>query len=166
MWFKRSTEVTVGLFLLAGILAMLMLALRVSGLTEFTHSKGYDLTASFDNIGGLRVNAPVTLAGVKIGSVQSIHLNSESFKADVTMDINPKDNNLPADSSASILTAGLLGSNYIGLTPGFDDSVLKNGGRIEETHSALILENLIGQLLFSLKNDDEKSEEKPNATNS
>lgn len=150
----RTLEVIVGLFMLAGILALLMLALKVSGLSTYMGSNGYLVSASFDNIGGLKVRAPVTVAGVRVGEVTDINLDRTTFKAVITMRINPNQNHLPTDSSASILTQGLLGANYISLTPGFDETSLKNGDRIANTHPALILENLIGQLLFSLKNSN------------
>lgn len=151
---KRIIEMTVGLFMIAGLLSMLILALKVSGLTQGRASDYYRLTAEFDNIGSLKERAPVRIAGVKIGQIEKIELQNEHFKAKVTLLINKKESNLPSDTSANILTEGLLGSNYISLTPGYENDALKNGGIIATTHPALILENLIGQLLFSLKNKD------------
>ncbi len=143
----------VGLFMLAAIIALLFLAFRVSGLTHMSKSDYYTVTAEFDNIGGLKVRAPVRLAGVSIGRVAKISLDPQSFRAQVTLLINKKDNNLPLDTSAGIMTEGLLGANYVSLTPGFDTQALKAGGVIQTTRSALILENLIGQLLFNLKSN-------------
>ncbi|MES2998086.1 MAG: outer membrane lipid asymmetry maintenance protein MlaD [Pseudomonadota bacterium] len=145
----RIIEVWVGLFMLIGIIALLILALKVSGLS--VGSDGYSVTANFDNIGGLKIRSPVTLSGVKIGQVSGITLDSTQFKAVVTMRIDANQRQLPADTSASILTQGLLGANYISLKPGFDQTFLKNGSAIQDTHPALILEDLIGQLIFSLK---------------
>lgn len=153
---ERSIEIIVGFFMLAGILALLVLALKVSGLSTAMGGNGYMVTASFDNIGSLKARAPVTVAGVRIGEVTNIHLDTTTFKAIVTMRLNPKQDDLPVDTSASILTQGLLGANYISLTPGFANTLLTNGSRISNTHPALILEDLIGQLLFSLKNTASK----------
>lgn len=142
--------------MLAGMLALLMLALKVSGLTAYMGKQGYLVTANFDNVGGLKLRSPVTIAGVRIGEVADIQLDKNTFKALVTLRINSNQDKIPEDSSASILTQGLLGANYISLTPGYEENNLKNGSQIENTHPALILENLIGQLLFSLKNSGNK----------
>jgi phospholipid/cholesterol/gamma-HCH transport system substrate-binding protein len=152
---KKILEMSVGLFMIAGLLSLLLLALKVSGLRQGGASDYYRLTAEFENIGSLRERAPVRIAGVRIGQIEKIELQNQHFKAKVTLLINKQENNLPSDTSASILTEGLLGSNYIGLTPGYEEIVLKNGDKITDTHPALILENLIGQLLFSLKNKDQ-----------
>lgn len=153
---KRFIEVLVGLFMLAGLASLAMLALRVSGLTQHQSTHSYKIFAEFDNIGSLKERAPVRIAGVRIGQVEKIELQNQNYRARVTLSIDKKESNLPTDTAASILTEGLLGSNYISLTPGFDTASLKNGSMIATTHPALILENLIGQLLFSLKNKDEK----------
>ncbi|MBX9705755.1 MAG: outer membrane lipid asymmetry maintenance protein MlaD [Gammaproteobacteria bacterium] len=147
---RRATEILVGLFMIIAIAAFAVLAIKVSGLTSSFSGSTYTVTADFDNVGSLKVNAPVKLAGVKIGSVASISYDPQSFRAVVTMQIQDKVNNLPLDSSASILTEGLLGANYVGIGPGFSDQNLKNGSQIQDTHAALILENLIGQLLFNV----------------
>lgn len=144
--------------MIAGALALVILALKVSGLTQMGGSDYYQVSAQFDNIGDLKVRAPVRLAGVTIGQVSAINLDSKTFRANVTMLINDKDDYLPTDTSASILTAGLLGSNYIGLTPGYENTVLKSGGVIQITHPAIVLENLIGQLIFSQSNKDKKED--------
>lgn len=153
----KKLETAVGFFLLFSIVALLILALKVSSLGIYSGTKGYRITAVFGNIGDLKVRAPVTIAGVRIGEVSAVQIDPKTFKAVVALHINENQTHLPSDSSASIYTQGLLGSNYISLTPGFDDQhFLKNGSRIINTHSALILEDLIGQLLFSLKNSDKK----------
>lgn len=154
---EKTIETTVGLFMLAGILALLVLALKVSGLSNTVGFEGYQVSANFDNIGSLKVRAPVTIAGVRVGQVTQIRLDPTTFKAVVTIKIDKNKNAIPEDSSASILTEGLLGSNYISLTPGFDTAYLKEGDVIDSTHSALILENLIGQFLFSISHKDKDS---------
>lgn len=154
----RWIEITVGFFMLLGILALLMLGLQVSGLSmALTGHTAYEVSANFDNIGDLRPRAPVTIAGVHIGEVKSISLNPTTFKAIVTLTLNDNKTKIPDDSSASIYTAGILGSNYIELTPGFDDSTLHQGSVISATHSALILENLIGQLVYKLGGSSDSS---------
>lgn len=140
----------VGAFIIAGIVALLTLALKISGLNYYPTQGNYQLIASFDNIGGLKVRAPVRLAGVQIGEVKSIAIEPKTFKALVTLVIDSKQDQLPADSAANIQTEGLLGSNFIALSPGYTEDFLKNGDRIEVTHSALILENLIGQFLYNI----------------
>lgn len=153
---ERIIEIWVGLFMLFGILALLVLAFKVSGLSSSIGENGYNITAAFDNVGGLKIRSPVSLAGVHIGEVSTIKLDNVLFKAIVTMKIDPKYKQLPVDTSASILTQGLLGANYISLTPGFAHAFLTNNGVVHDTHPALILEDLIGQLIFSLKNSGEK----------
>lgn len=152
----RIIEIWVGFFILLGILALLVLAFKVSGLSSSIGESGYNLIAAFDNVGGLKVRSPVSLAGVHIGEVSAIKLDNVQFKAIVTMKIDPKYKQLPVDTSASILTQGLLGANYISLTPGFAQTFLKNNAIVQDTHPALILEDLIGQLIFSLKNSGGK----------
>ncbi len=147
----RAVEVTVGLFVIAGIVSLLMLALQVSGLTHlFEEESGYKVKAEFTNLGGLKIRAKVSLAGVTIGRVTHIALEPESFYATVTLSIDPtRVQNLPEDTRASIFTSGLLGDNYISLTPGFSTSTLKEGSIIiaENTDSAVVLEQLISQFL-------------------
>jgi phospholipid/cholesterol/gamma-HCH transport system substrate-binding protein len=150
---NRVLEVIVGLFMVLGFLGLIFLAFEVSGLT-MTHQGGsYQISADFDDIGGLKIRAPVQVSGVTVGRVTAIDLDPNSFRAHVTLQIDKKYNNFPIDTSASIYTQGILGSNYIALGPGFETENLQQGGHIETTHSALILEKLIGQLLFSLKSD-------------
>ena len=147
---QRTIESFVGLFLLAATIALIVLAFKVSGLTSFFKQKGYNITASFDEIGQLKIRAPVKIGGVTVGEVTNIYLDPVTFRAVVNMRINQNVNDVPTDSSASILTAGLLGDNYIAITPMYGKNYLKNGSELEETHPAIILEKLIGQLIFKL----------------
>lgn len=159
-------EVAVGFFIIVAFVALIALAFQVSGLSSIGDHDYYELTADFDNIGDLKVRAPVSVSGVKIGDVSDIVLNAQSFRAKVTLHIKKMFNQLPVDTSASILTQGLLGSNYISLTPGFDQKTLENGQQIQITNSAMILENLVGQLMYSLTDDkkgsDDDKSNKPN----
>lgn len=158
MFNRRTAELMVGIFMILGVAAFLMLALKVSGLTHFSQTQGYRVKADFSNIGGLKVRAPVTIAGVRIGEVENIQLDPQSFNAKVTLLINAEQNKIPAfDTSARILTEGLLGSNYISIVPGFETEeeggpkrYLREGDAIEKTQEAIILENLIGQLVFNI----------------
>ncbi|MDU9410768.1 outer membrane lipid asymmetry maintenance protein MlaD [Pseudomonas sp. zfem005] len=152
----RTLEIGVGLFLLAGLLALLLLALRVSGLSVGSASETYKVYAHFDNIAGLTVRAKVTMAGVTIGKVTAIDLDRESYTGRVTMELEKRVDNLPTDSTASILTAGLLGEKYIGISVGGDDQLLKDGGTIRDTQSALVLEDLIGKFLLNTVNKESK----------
>ena len=146
---QRTVEITVGLFILAGLAALLVLALKVSNLGAFTGNvEGYQLIARFDNIGGLKARAPVTIAGVVVGRVASINFDEASQRALVNLNIS-KEYKLTTDTSASIFTAGLLGEQYLGLEPGGDETMLKDGDEIKLTQSALVLEQLIGQFLFN-----------------
>ncbi|WP_437881763.1 outer membrane lipid asymmetry maintenance protein MlaD [Pseudomonas sp. LRF_L74] len=153
---SRSLEIGVGLFLLAGLLALLLLALRVSGLTASASQDTYRLYASFDNIAGLTVRAKVTMAGVTIGKVTAIDLDRDTYTGRVTMELEKRIDNLPVDSTASILTAGLLGEKYIGISVGGEDKVLQDGGTIRDTQSSLVLEDLIGKFLINSVNKDSK----------
>lgn len=146
--------------MIAGMIAFAVLALKVSGLSTELSEPGYVVSAEFDNIGDLKVRAPVTIGGVKIGQVTNIGLDKQSFRAKVSFKINANQNKIPDDSSASIFTEGLLGSNYVSLVPGFNETYLTSGSEIQVTHSALILENLIGQFLFSVNKQDKKGDKK------
>jgi phospholipid/cholesterol/gamma-HCH transport system substrate-binding protein len=146
---RQFIEIIVGLFVIAGALALLFLSLNVSNLNTSSVSNPYRVSASFDNIGSLKVKAPVTMAGVKIGRVKEINLDTDTFRAQVVMDISGEYKKIPIDSSASINTQGLLGEQYLSLEPGGQPKYLNSGDRIRLTQSAVILENLIGQLLFS-----------------
>ncbi|WP_347904126.1 outer membrane lipid asymmetry maintenance protein MlaD [Pseudomonas purpurea] len=153
---NRTLEIGVGLFLLAGILALLLLALRVSGLSPVSSNDSYKLYAYFDNIAGLTVRSKVTMAGVTIGKVTAIDLDRDSFTGRVTLQLEKRVDNLPTDSTASILTAGLLGEKYIGLSVGGEETLLKDGGTIHDTQSSLVLEDLIGKFLLNTVSKDAK----------
>lgn len=154
---NRTLEVGVGLFLLAGLLAFLLLALRVSGLTVGSDNT-YKVYANFDNIAGLTVRSKVTMAGVTIGKVTAIDLDRDNYMGRVTMQLDEAVNNLPADSTASILTAGLLGEKYIGISVGGEEEVLGEGGIIHDTQSSLVLEDLIGKFLLNSVNKDQANQ--------
>ncbi|MGQ3889394.1 outer membrane lipid asymmetry maintenance protein MlaD [Legionella sp. CNM-1927-20] len=154
---QRYIDISVGFFMLLGLLALLVMVMKVSGITELTSGKGYHVIAEFTDIGGLKVRAPVTIAGVKVGEVTKIELQPNELNAKVTMLLRA-DKPIPfEDATARILTEGLLGSNYISIVPGFDDDsgsnhpYLREGDKIPKTQEAIILENLIGQLLFNIK---------------
>jgi phospholipid/cholesterol/gamma-HCH transport system substrate-binding protein len=149
MMHTRTLEIWVGLFVVAGMASLLMLSMKVSNISAFTETEGYEITANFENIGGLKVRSPVTLAGVVVGRVANIRYDNESFEAVVTMNIQGQYNNIPEDTSASIFTAGLLGEQYIGLEPGGAMENLQAGDRIRLTQSAVVLEQIIGQFLVS-----------------
>ena len=144
----RRTETLVGLFVLLGLGALFFLALKAANLGNFNTEATYPIAARFDNIGGLKVRAPVRSAGVTVGRVASISLDRESYQGVVKMEIEQKFQ-FPKDTSAKILTSGLLGDQYVGLEPGGDDKDLVAGDVIRMTQSAVVLENLIGQVLFN-----------------
>lgn len=150
----RFMETMVGFLVLIAVGAMLVLALQVSGISTSNSASHYTVTAEFDNIGGLKLGAPVSVAGVKVGDVKAIELDPTTYQAKVTLEIYSDQTKIPVDSSASILTAGILGAQYIGITPGYTDKTLTKNGEIPTTHSAMILENLIGQLMFNNKKDN------------
>lgn len=160
---QRLIESLVGLFLIFAILALSVLAFKVSGLTSLFPNKSYHVTAAFDDIGGLKVRSQVKIGGVQIGEVSRIDLDPETFKAIVTLDIQQQFNDIPDDSSLAILTAGLLGDNYIALTPMYSKTVLKEGSVIQFTNSAMVLEKLIGQFIYKMSGDKEKGSENKNA---
>jgi phospholipid/cholesterol/gamma-HCH transport system substrate-binding protein len=145
---KKSIEVLVGLFVLLGMAALVFLALKAANLASFGEHKGYTISAKFDNIGGLKPRAPVRSAGVTVGRVKSISLDPKTYQGVVRLEI---DNfvKFPKDTSAKILTSGLLGDQYIGLEPGADEKELADRDVIKQTQSAVVLENLIGQLIFN-----------------
>jgi len=145
---KKSIETLVGLFVLLGIAALAFVALKAANLGNFSNGETYALQARFDNIGSLKARAPVRSAGVVVGRVTSIKLDPKTYQGVVTLNIN-SGVEFPKDSSAKILTAGLLGDQYIGIEPGADDKNFAGGDVIKQTQSAVVLENLIGQFLFS-----------------
>ncbi|MCB1716619.1 MAG: outer membrane lipid asymmetry maintenance protein MlaD [Candidatus Competibacteraceae bacterium] len=144
---NRLSELAVGFFVALGIAALTLLAFKVSNIGELNNDKTYTVQASFENIGSLKVRAPVTLAGVRIGRVAGIDIDTRTFEAVVKLALSPA-YPLPVDTSASILTAGLLGEQYVGLEPGGAEQILKAGDTIKLTQSALVLERLIGQFLY------------------
>lgn len=152
---KRTIEVAVGIFVLAGLASLTTLALKV-GNFDTAEMGGYTLTGRFENVGGLNVKAPVTMAGVRVGRVKDIRIDRDDFNALVVMQIDSRFDNLPKDTSASILTAGLLGAQFVSLEPGGDEEHLKNGDEIFLTQSAVILEQLIGQMIFSQSEGGDK----------
>ena len=152
---RKAIETTVGLFLLIGVAAMIWLALKVGNWSPTT-THDYEVTARFDNIGGLTIKAPVTLAGVTIGRVASIGIDADDYSARITLQIDQAHDNLPTDTSAAILTSGLLGAQYVGLDPGAEETYLKDGDRIEITQSAVVLEHLIGQILIRTAEEEDR----------
>ena len=143
-----TVEILVGVFVAAGLAALFMLAMKVSNISTLSDDNGYEVTAYFDNVGGLKVRSPVTASGVNVGRVAEISYDDKLFEALVTLKLN-RDYRLPVDSSASIFTSGLLGEQYVSLEPGGAEENLKDGDRIKITQSALILEQVIGRVLFS-----------------
>ncbi|HZP11676.1 MAG TPA: outer membrane lipid asymmetry maintenance protein MlaD [Nevskiaceae bacterium] len=156
---SRSMEMLVGLFFCLGVGAIFILTFRVASLASVGPGKAYHLTATFENIGGLKRGAAVTMAGVRIGRVRNITIDRSNFEAKVTLEMNNQYDNIPADSNAKILTAGLLGEQYIGLEPGGDEASLKDGDTIKFTQSAFVLENIIGQVLVSMTNKGGKKDD-------
>jgi phospholipid/cholesterol/gamma-HCH transport system substrate-binding protein len=145
----RSTiDLWVGIFVVMGVIALGFLSLKVANLGSSNSGETYTVTAHFQNIGGLSVRAPVRSAGVNVGRVTDITLDKDKYDALVTMKIDKKIQ-FPKDSNVSILTSGILGENYIGIEPGGDDKMLAQGDNIKMTQSAVVLEKLISQFLFS-----------------
>lgn len=153
----------VGLFVLLGGAALLFLALKAGNLLSLNFDATYQVTARFDNIGGLKPNAAVKSAGVVVGRVESISFDDKAFQARVVINLN-KATLFPKDSSAKILTSGLLGEQYIGLEPGADEKNLVAGDRINQTQSAVVLENLIGQFINSKAADMGSASAQPSAS--
>jgi phospholipid/cholesterol/gamma-HCH transport system substrate-binding protein len=154
---RKILELWVGLFMAAGLLALAMLAFKVGNLATADALNTYVVKARFDNIGSLKVKSPVTMAGVRVGRVSGISFDNGKYQAVVTMAIDGRYQRIPADSSAAILTSGLLGEQYIGIDAGGDERFLKDGDEMLLTQSAIVLEKMIGQFLFS------KAAETPNA---
>jgi len=155
---REKTDFWVGLFVLLGALAVVFLALRAGNLSSFSFAPTYTLTADFDNIGGLKERAAVKSAGVVVGRVKKIAFDDQSFRAVVTLNLE-ENYQFPKDTSASILTSGLLGEQYVGLTAGGDEQNFADGGKIRYTQSAIVLENLISQFLYNTaQNQGSKSD--------
>jgi phospholipid/cholesterol/gamma-HCH transport system substrate-binding protein len=144
---NRTLEIGTGLFVLLGLAALLFLTtqLPASGLKFGGAKVGYHVTAEFDDIGDLKVGSPVTMSGVRLGEVSGIRFSPKDYKAVVTMRFDPQYNQIPEDSYASIQTQGLLGGKYIGLSPGGSDTYLKDGSRIDQTQSAIVIESIINK---------------------
>ena len=145
---RSMIDLWVGVFVAAGFGGLLFLALKVGNLASFSTAKAYQVQANFLNIGGLKVRGPVKSAGVVVGRVTEIRFDTETYKAIVTLDLDSA-YQFPRDTSAKILTSGILGEQYIGLEAGGDGVMLKNGDRVRLTQSAVVLENLISQFLFN-----------------
>lgn len=152
---SNQVEIAAGIFLLLGIAALIFLAVEATDSGGVKTSDGYKVNAYFANIGGLKPKAPVSMAGVTIGRVSSIELDQESLEARVVLDIDSRYDDLPSDTSASVLTAGILGDQYIGLEPGGAPDALADGDRILLTNSAVVLEQLIGRYMFNTDEEDE-----------
>jgi len=154
---QKKVELWVGTFVVAALLSLMILIFSVAGLSFNGDGKVYTLSASFSNVGGLKVRAPVKLGGVVVGRVAEINLDVDSYMPVVTLSMFENKGIYPETSSLSILTSGLLGEQYIGITPGFiDDDIemLADGDMVEDTKSALILEDLIGQFIYSINKED------------
>lgn len=150
----RKTEILVGLFIAAGLAALFMLAMKASNLNIYNNDAGYEISANFDDVSGLKIKSAVTMAGVRIGRVSDIVFNSETFEAVVKIRIESQYKTLPKDTSASIYTAGLLGEKYLGLEAGGDDENLQQGDKLKLTQSSLVLEKLISRFVDSFINKD------------
>jgi phospholipid/cholesterol/gamma-HCH transport system substrate-binding protein len=145
---RRALDIWVGFFVALGFAAIMFLALKVASSATLAAADGYEVQAKFDNIGGLKVRAPVKSAGVVVGRVAGIRFDNDSFEAVVSLNVD-KRYKFPKDTSAKILTSGLLGEQYVSLTAGGDTVNLVNGDTLKITQSAIVLENLIGQFLYS-----------------
>jgi phospholipid/cholesterol/gamma-HCH transport system substrate-binding protein len=145
---RKTLDIWVGLFVLAGVVAIMFLALKAGNMSTVSFNKTYAVVGKFDNIGGLKPQAPVKSAGVVVGRVANIKFDDKSYQALVTLNLDV-DHKFPKDSSAKILTAGLLGEQYVGLEPGGDTNNLVDGDRIARTQSAAVLEDLINQFIYS-----------------
>ena len=159
MFRMKTIEIMVGAFMAMGILALFFLALQVSNLSTTSNGEGYVISARFDNIGSLKVKAAVSMSGVRIGRVSEISFDDGSYEAVVKMTIDKKFSKIPDDTFAKIYTAGLLGEQYVGLEAGGSDTYMADGGTIGMTQSALVLEEIIGQVLFSKASEGAKNAE-------
>jgi len=151
---RDKTDFWVGLFVLLGAIALVFLALRAGNMSSFSFAPTYQVQAYFDNLGGLKLRAPVRSNGVVVGRVSGIAFDNERYQAMVTLDMESR-YEFPADSSISILTSGLLGDQYIGITPGGDDKMLADGSTVNYTQSAVVLEELISKFLYSSASSQE-----------
>lgn len=158
----KKNEIWVGVFLLVALLAALFVCLKAANVTSMRTEPTYKVYATFDNIGGLKVRSPVRIGGVVVGRVEDISLDPKTYLPRVTLDIEERYNHIPDTSSLSIRTSGLLGEQYLALNVGFEDpelgtSILKDGSTIQDTKSAMVLEDMIGQFLYNSKGDDNKN---------
>ena len=151
----RSVELGTGLFVLLGLLALFFLTTQTTGSSDFSGKDSYTVSARFSNVGSLKIRAPVAMAGVTIGRVKSVEFDPLGLEAVVLFEIDSQYDQIPDDSDASILTAGLLGSQYIGLGAGGSDLNLEDGSEIQYTQSAIIIENLISKFMFNSGSDDD-----------
>lgn len=150
----RKTEILVGLFIAAGLAALFMLAMKASNLNIYNTDAGYEISANFDDVSGLKIKSAVTMSGVRIGRVSDIVFNAETFEAVVKIHIESQYKTLPKDTSASIYTAGLLGEKYVGLEAGGDEENLQQGDKLKLTQSSLVLEKLISRFVDAFINKD------------
>lgn len=146
---SRFVETVVGIFIAIGLASLLMLSMKVSNLSSLTSDSGYVIKARFLNIGGLKVRSPVKMSGVVIGRVTRIYIDNNTYDAVAEMTVNDNFDNIPTDTSANIYTAGLLGEQYVSLTPGGEEAFLKDGDEIKITSDAVVLEQIIGQFLYN-----------------
>lgn len=151
---SSKVEILVGLFVAAAIAAFFMLAMSVSNMSSYSGNETYLLKAHFDNIGGLKIRSAVSAGGVGIGRVTDVQYDSETYEAVVSMEIDKKYDKFPIDTAASIMTSGLLGEQFVAFEPGAEEEYLREGDKIDLTQSALVLEQVIGQFLYS-KADEE-----------
>jgi phospholipid/cholesterol/gamma-HCH transport system substrate-binding protein len=153
----RTVEIGVGVFVALGVAALFMLAMQASNLSTMSSGDGYIITAGFENVGGLKERSAVTVSGVRVGRVEAIEYDHESFEEVVSLRIDAQHDSFPVDTSASIYTSGLLGEQYVALEPGGALENLVAGDRLQLTQSALVMEQVIGQFLYSTA--AEKSEQ-------
>lgn len=151
---QLKVEIWVGAFVLMTLVSLAVIAFQVSNFNSWKDKPSYQVSALFNNIGGLKVRAPVKISGVVVGRVSDISIDPRTYQAKVKMNIFKEYSDLPIDTSGSILTSGLLGDQYIGLVIGADEEVLKDGDQLDLTQSALVLEDLIGQFLVKFSEGD------------
>ncbi len=151
---RTTMDLWVGLFVVTGIVALMILSLKVGNLNVYNPSQSYTIIGNFENIGGLKVRAPVKSAGVVVGRVTDIQFSTETYDAVVTLSMDSRFS-FPKDTFASILTSGLLGEQYIGLAAGGDEAKLQHGDKLMKTNSAMVLEELIGRFLFNKAAEDD-----------
>jgi phospholipid/cholesterol/gamma-HCH transport system substrate-binding protein len=160
---SRAIDVSTGLFVLLGFAAILFLVTQITNREFSLRSESYRIVAQFENIGGLKAGAPVSMAGVTIGRVESIGYDMNLFKAVVTLRIDARYDQIPNDSDAGILTAGLLGGQYVGITPGNSEDPYRDGDSVEFVQDAIVLESLISKYLFSQAGSRDKNDDAPAA---